>query len=101
MSVDINKLLEQRRKTHGRYELGTAISYGIKDAIRRLSNEMVLDEYKIMTMETLDMLAHKIARIISGSVNKDDWVDIAGYSQLMINYIEREYGEKYEKSDIL
>ena len=34
-------------------------------------------------MEALEMIAHKIARILSGDADyADNWVDIAGYAQL-------------------
>jgi hypothetical protein len=34
--------------------------------------------------ETLDMICHKIGRIVNGDNNYDDsWVDIAGYAQLI------------------
>lgn len=35
--------------------------------------------------EALDMIAHKIARILNGDPNyADSWVDIAGYAQLIV-----------------
>ncbi len=36
--------------------------------------------------ESLDMICHKIGRIINGDANYDDsWTDIAGYAQLVAN----------------
>jgi hypothetical protein len=39
--------------------------------------------------ETLDMIAHKIGRIIAGNAAEPDhWRDIAGYAQLVANRLE-------------
>ena len=36
--------------------------------------------------EALEMIAHKIGRILNGDHNYDDsWMDIAGYAQLIVN----------------
>ena len=40
--------------------------------------------------EALEMIQHKIARIINGDPNyADSWVDIAGYAQLVVNELEK------------
>ena len=50
--------------------------------------------YKICThsqKEALDMIAHKLGRIINGDPNyADSWVDIAGYAQLIVKELEGE-----------
>jgi len=39
--------------------------------------------------EALEMIAHKIARIINGDPNyADSWVDIAGYAKLVSDRLE-------------
>lgn len=39
--------------------------------------------------EALEMIAHKIGRILNGDPNyADSWVDIAGYAQLVVNELE-------------
>jgi hypothetical protein len=39
--------------------------------------------------EALEMIAHKIARILSGDPNhKDHWEDIAGYAELVVRELE-------------
>ena len=41
--------------------------------------------------EGLEMIAHKISRILNGDPNYDDsWVDIAGYAQLVVDAIRYE-----------
>jgi hypothetical protein len=39
--------------------------------------------------EALDMIAHKIGRILNGDPNyADSWVDIAGYAKLVADRLE-------------
>ena len=88
MKFDINVLLAEREKTHGDYEIHAAITQDLKriithhvaDLDRRLDDDMA---------ETLDMIAHKIGRIIAGNpAEPDHWRDIAGYAQLVANRLE-------------
>ena len=52
--------------------------------------------------ESLEMVAHKIGRILNGDPNyADSWVDIAGYAQLIVNQLEeQEQVNKIEDSRI-
>jgi hypothetical protein len=86
----LDALLEERGRTHGDYEIHAAITQDLKRAIhhnvadldRRLDDDMA---------ETLDMIAHKIGRIIAGNpAEPDHWRDIAGYAQLVANRLERD-----------
>jgi hypothetical protein len=41
--------------------------------------------------EALDMIQHKVARILNGNANhQDHWVDIAGYAELEHQILKRE-----------
>jgi sulfur carrier protein ThiS len=41
-------------------------------------------------LESLDMIANKIARIVNGDpYYKDSWQDIAGYAQLIVNKLDK------------
>jgi hypothetical protein len=88
MTTDINALLNERGKTHGDYMVHAVITQNLKrimrnhiaDLDRRLEHDM---------QETLDMIAHKIGRIIAGNpAEPDHWRDIAGYAQLVANRLE-------------
>jgi hypothetical protein len=88
MTTDINALLAKREKTHGNYMMHAVITQNLKrimrnhiaDLDRRLEHDM---------QETLDMIAHKIGRIIAGNPGEPDhWRDIAGYAQLVANRLE-------------
>jgi hypothetical protein len=92
MTTDINALLAERRKTHGDYMMHAVITQNLKrimrnhiaDLDRRLEHDM---------QETLDMIAHKIGRIIAGNpAEPDHWRDIAGYAQLVANRLEATNG---------
>lgn len=80
---DINIVLTERGNRYGSFIGHSQISQRIKNAIvSGESWEGMTDSQK----EALDMIAHKIARIVNGDPNYDDsWVDIIGYAQLVVN----------------
>lgn len=76
-------LLTKRSKTHGDYAVKASIIQSIKQVMRAQDNwyDVLNDEQR----ESLDMIAHKIGRILSGDPNvTDHWADIAGYATLPI-----------------
>jgi hypothetical protein len=85
MTTDINVLLAERGKTHGDYEIHAAITQDLKRVMRNhvCDLDRGLDDDM---QETLEMIAHKIGRIIAGNpAEPDHWRDIAGYAQLVAN----------------
>ena len=88
MTTDINALLAERGRTHGDYRTHALITQDLKRVLahhvgnldRSLDDDMA---------ETLDMIAHKIGRIIAGNpAEPDHWRDIAGYAQLVATRLE-------------
>ena len=78
--TDLNKTLEERAKTHGSFKDHSEISQNIKFIISSSKNYEVLASFQ---KEALDMIAHKMARILQGNPHeKDHWHDIAGYATL-------------------
>ena len=78
--TDIRETLNQRQSTHGDYCDHAGATQMIKDVIRSGPSYAKLDPHE---RETLDMIAHKIGRIISGNPHfHDHWHDIAGYATL-------------------
>lgn len=76
--TDIQKILNEREKTHGDYGDHSIITQDLKRIIKVHNGELV-DHQK----ETLDMIAHKIGRILAGDPDfRDHWADIAGYATL-------------------
>lgn len=92
MSNDITTTLNQRGARYGAF-IGHA---KVTQALKRVMAEELAARAKALDddqWEALEMIAHKIGRIINGDANYDDsWRDIAGYAQLVcdrLNGIER------------
>lgn len=85
--MNINETLEQRAKTHGNFETHAKISQALKE-VMILSDGF--EHLSVTQAESLEMIAHKIARILNGNPNTHDhWHDIAGYATLVANELEK------------
>ena len=74
------KLIDERHKTHGEYNDTARIAQALKSTMRECSSYSNLSPDK---QESLDMIASKIARILSGNAETPDhFDDIAGYAML-------------------
>ena len=83
------KNLNQRAKTHGDFSEFAITARLLKGnvALRLKQNQKALNDTQ---SEALDMILHKIARIINGNPNEiDHWRDIAGYAELVVRELER------------
>lgn len=77
----LDKLLADREKTHGDFREHAHMSQLLKDDMHAADRWHDLSECQ---KESLEMIAHKIARILSGNSHfKDHWDDIAGYATLI------------------
>jgi len=78
---DVNKTLDERGSRYGKFETHALITQRIKQAMKLETGwENLSDDKK----EALEMIAHKIGRILNGDPEyADSWHDIAGYSQLV------------------
>lgn len=75
----IDALLTERGKTHGDYTRHAEITQEIKDVMHRTIGA----KHTIVHRESLEMIAHKIGRILAGDPDfRDHWDDIAGYAKL-------------------
>lgn len=91
---EIQGILKQRGDRYGVFKNHAAISQEIKGAIfrnLRAGHDLAPDQ-----TEALEMIAHKIARIINGDPHyEDSWRDIAGYATLVADrLIEDEEKER-------
>ena len=81
----IEEVLEKRQATYGGFTRNAETSQHMKYFMAQGTN------YKQMPVahrEALEMIIHKIARIVNGDFNYiDNWIDICGYSQLVIEEI--------------
>ena len=74
-------VLAERAKTHGDFYDVATMAQELKDAFRRGRTWPLLDD---MEREALQMIASKIARILSGNPHEPDhYRDIAGYATLI------------------
>lgn len=81
MSDEIDELLAERQKTHGDFTVHADVTQYIKDLLRFQNNWSTLTP---AMRESLDMIAHKIGRIMAGTASHNDhWDDISGYARLV------------------
>jgi hypothetical protein len=84
----IDSTLAERGKRYGTFVGHAEVSQGIK----RFMAGKLLERNKTLTddqWESLEMIAHKIARIINGDPDyADSWLDIAGYAKLVADRLE-------------
>jgi transposase len=85
---DVDTILNERATTYGRFVDVAEIAQEIKATIRigdtNRSEDLPADQ-----IEALDMIASKIARILSGDSDyADSWIDIAGYATLVAERIK-------------
>ena len=84
--MDINETLDQRQKTHGIFTDHAQISQKLKAIISVQYNYGGLEDDK---KEALEMIMHKVARILNGNSDiHDHWHDIAGYATLVANRLK-------------
>ena len=88
--MDTTELLNERGKTHGDYGHHANITQNIKTVMANCwapwnGADRVHCWHKLRNdqKESLDMIAHKIGRILAGDPDfRDHWDDIAGYAKL-------------------
>ena len=74
-------LLEERGNRYGPFTGQAEISQTLKKVMLNTPN---WDNLDFDQKESLEMIVHKIARILNGDPNYDDsWIDIGGYSKLV------------------
>ena len=86
--MDIREILDEPEKTHGSFPQHSEISQGLKRVLFANPKAALLSDVK---REALEMVCHKLARIIAGDSNHaDSYVDICGYITLALREVERE-----------
>ena len=87
-SGNIIATLNERALDYGKFKDGAALMQGIKrllaDHAQRHDKTFADDQW-----EALEMIVHKIGRIVNGNPDKvDHWTDIAGYAKLVADRLE-------------
>ena len=82
------QLITERGSRYGKFKDGAEIMQELKDVMREVDGWHNLTPSQ---REALDMIQHKIGRILNGDPTYDDsWKDIAGYATLIINELNGE-----------
>ena len=82
----IDNILAERGKRYGDFIDHAAISQHLKESMACPGWQELSCDQK----EALEMIVHKIARILNGDPNyADSWVDIAGYAKLVADRLKR------------
>ena len=88
--TDIDKTLAERGKRYGEFKGHAEIAQKLKGVIRTYEAFRGCD-LDVDQREALEMIAHKIARILNGDPDYiDNWVDIAGYAKLVADRLNSE-----------
>ena len=86
--MNINEILAERGKTHGNFKDHAKTAQQLKFTLREQGKDWQID-FSHTQQEALEMICHKIARIVAGNPNfVDHWRDIAGYATLVANELE-------------
>lgn len=84
----VNDLLKERGTRYGKFTTHAELTQTLKSTMMFYPNWSILSADK---KEALEMIAHKIGRIINGDPEYvDSWEDIAGYAQLVVNNLRGE-----------
>ena len=86
--LTIDTILNERGKRYGVFvdhaEITQILKSHIRTQLRHRDKRLEADQ-----QEALDMICHKIGRIINGDANyADSWIDIAGYAQLVADRLQ-------------
>lgn len=86
--TDINTTLGERGQRYGDFTKHAAVAQDIKRALFDCRARESLPAYQV---EALEMIAHKMARIVNGDPNyHDSWHDIVGYAKLVADRLAPE-----------
>jgi Domain of unknown function (DUF6378) len=85
-TTNLQTTLNERGKRYGDFSLHAKITQDLKLLMQQTPRWNALN---CSQREALEMIAHKIGRILNGDPNyADSWVDIAGYAQLVADRLQ-------------
>ena len=83
---DLNQILTERGGRYGLFAEHAAIAQRLKGTMVTQPKWLHLAADQ---REALEMIAHKVARILNGDPDYvDSWIDIAGYAQLVADRLQ-------------
>lgn len=86
--MDLSETLKDRGDRYGAFTGHAEVTQNLKGEIRRqlrMRQKTLADDQQ----EALDMICHKMARIVNGDPDyADSWIDIAGYAKLVADRLD-------------
>ena len=77
----VEDILAERKEVHGDYFHHAELAQSLKRSVREFANKHD-KQLTPQAWEALDMILHKVARVLNGNPMTDDhWADIAGYAE--------------------
>ena len=84
--MNIDKTLDERGTRYGKFKDQATISQALKEVMKMTEG---WDNLSCDQAEALEMIQHKVARILNGDPNyHDSWHDIGGYSKLVADRLQ-------------
>lgn len=84
--VDLEGIINARGRRYGVFLKHAEVSQHLKNVIFGYISKDALEDDQV---EALEMICHKLGRIINGDPNySDSWIDIAGYARLVADRLE-------------
>jgi len=87
-TVGADETINERAQDYGKFKDGAALMQGMKRLVAdhaAIHDKTFADDQ----WEALEMILHKIGRIVNGNPDKvDSWVDIAGYATLVADRLQ-------------
>lgn len=91
-------VLSERGSRYGTLMSNATISQGLKEILHNSSNWGAMPPDM---REALDMIVHKISRIVEGDFDYDDsWIDISGYSTLIVERLHQTLKQRQIKQEL-
>lgn len=85
MTQNITEVLTERGSRYGKFKDHAAIAQDLKAILWKHDYQRMRPDQ----CEALEMICHKIARILNGDPDyADSWVDIAGYATLVSDRLQ-------------
>ena len=84
--TQIDNTLAERGTRYGKFTGHARITQHLKQVMFAYKDRQELDDDMV---EALEMIAHKIGRILNGDPRyADSWIDIAGYAKLVADRLD-------------
>lgn len=100
--ADVDAILAERGMVHGPFDMHAYFSQVLKSAMRGVGRSSNYPNSLTSSQaEGLEMIQHKIARILAGDPNHvDHWDDIAGYATLVANILRQSTQDAERRSTL-